>query len=214
MGIVQRLSFKDQAFQLREAAVLDATTRILASRGFDLMTMDEVAAEAGISKPVLYKHFDSKEKLAVAAMIRLLGDAIAVLDDQAADTPPRAQLQALLAWAVRLRLSGGMPLLPSTQSHVRGMLTRSLSYVAVAVRLHNRVKKLIKDARRQGQLQSALSDDTIAFSFYSRTCDPAVDYLRTYAKMSDDLIVEQLVAVYFCGIGAPALTEAPTRKRP
>jgi AcrR family transcriptional regulator len=36
----------------------------LASKGFDLMTMDDVAGEAGISKPSLYKHFKSKEDLA------------------------------------------------------------------------------------------------------------------------------------------------------
>lgn len=213
MGIVQRLSFKDQAFQLRETTVLDATTRILSTRGFDLMTMDEVAAEAGISKPVLYKHFDSKEKLAVAAMVRLLSGALAVLDEQAAEAGPRAQLEALLAWAVRLRLAGGMPLLPSTQSHVRGMLTRNLGYVAVAMRLHNRIKKLIKDARKLGQIQAHLSDDTVAFSFYARTCDPAVDYLRAYAKLSDDAIVEQLVGAYFGGIGTSGEPpSAPRRK--
>jgi AcrR family transcriptional regulator len=51
MGILGKLSFKDQTFRLREDAILDAATRILAGKGFDLMTMDDVAGEVGISNP-------------------------------------------------------------------------------------------------------------------------------------------------------------------
>ena len=42
MSIFGKLSFKDQAFKLREDSILDATTGILATKGFDLMTMDDV----------------------------------------------------------------------------------------------------------------------------------------------------------------------------
>ena len=71
-----RLSFKDQAFKLREDAILDAATRTLAAKGFDLMTMDDVAAEVGISKPSLYKHFKSKEDLVGEVMVRLVDGAL------------------------------------------------------------------------------------------------------------------------------------------
>ena len=80
MSILGKLSFKDQAFRLREDAILDACTRILVSKGFDLMTMDDVANEVGISKPSLYKHFKSKDDLACEAMVRLLDGAQEFLD--------------------------------------------------------------------------------------------------------------------------------------
>ena len=57
MSILSKFSFKDQAFKLRENAILDATTAVLGSKGYDLMTMDDVAGAVGISKPSLYKHF-------------------------------------------------------------------------------------------------------------------------------------------------------------
>mgnify|MGYP002145074998 CR=1 FL=1 len=75
MSLLKRISFKDQAFQQREDAILDAATRILTNRGFDLMTMDDVATDVGVSKPSLYKHFKSKEELAGECMIRLLDGA-------------------------------------------------------------------------------------------------------------------------------------------
>lgn len=204
MGILKRLSFKDQAFQLRETAILEATTRILSTKGFDLMTMDDVATEVGISKPVLYKHFKSKEELAGAAMIGLLDGAIAELDAQAEDGQPVDRIAGLLAWAIRLRLAGGMPLLPSTSSHVRAMLMRNLGYVAAAVKFHNRMKKIVRDARKLGQLRKELPEDVLLFSFYARTCDPAVDYLRLYAKLDDDEIVRHMVQVSLQGIATPS----------
>jgi len=60
MSILSKFSFKDQAFKLRENAILDAATAVLGSKGYDLMTMDDVAGAVGISKPSLYKHFKSR----------------------------------------------------------------------------------------------------------------------------------------------------------
>jgi AcrR family transcriptional regulator len=200
MGIIQRLSFKDQTFQLREQAILQATTRILSTKGFDLMTMDDVATEVGISKPVLYKHFKSKEDLAGAAMIGLLDGALAELDAQPADMRPVDRIAALLGWAIRLRLAGGMPLLPSTSSHVRSMLMRNLGYVAAAVKFHSRMGKVVREGRKLGQLRKELPEEVLLFSFYARTCDPAVDYLRLYSKLDDDAIVRHMVQVSLQGI--------------
>ena len=140
MSILGRLSFKDQAFKLREDAILDAATRTLASKGFDLMTMDDVALEVGISKPSLYKHFKSKEDLAGAAMVRLLDGAQDFLDARPQNEPPLAQLSALLEWAMRVRLGGGLPFLPSASPQVREMLTRNLRYVAAVIKLNSQLK--------------------------------------------------------------------------
>ncbi|MBY0446029.1 MAG: TetR/AcrR family transcriptional regulator, partial [Burkholderiales bacterium] len=137
MSILSKLSFKDQAFKLRETAILDATTAILASKGFDLMTMDDVAQEVGISKPSLYKHFKSKEDLVGAAMIRLIDGALDYLEAMPAGLSPIQQLKDLLAWALRIRLEGGMPFLPSTSTHVREMLTRNLKYVMRVLKLNS-----------------------------------------------------------------------------
>lgn len=202
MSILSKLSFKDQAFKLRENAILDATTRILASKGFDLMTMDDVALEVGISKPSLYKHFKSKEDLVAEAMIRLLDSAQDYWDALPADSQPLQKLKILLEWAMRVRLEGGLPFLPSTSPQVREMLTRNLRYVAKVIKLNGTLKDAVKQAKKLGALRSDLPDDVILFSYYARTCDPAVEYLRTYAKMSDDEIVERMLAVYFEGVEA------------
>ena len=204
MSILGRLSFKDQAFKLREDAILDAATRTLASKGFDLMTMDDVALEVGISKPSLYKHFKSKEDLAGAAMVRLLDGAQDFLDARSQNEPPLAQLSALLEWAMRVRLGGGLPFLPSASPQVREMLTRNLRYVAAVIKLNSQLKKRVQAAKKAGQLRSDLPDDVVLFSYYARTCDPAVEYLRLYTKMDTEAIVAHMLSVCFEGLRPPA----------
>lgn len=199
MSILSKFSFKDQAFKLRESAILDATTVVLGSKGFDLMTMDDVAGAVGISKPSLYKHFKSKEELVGEALIRLLDGAI----DQVAKLDPTLnpvqKLSSLLEWALRVRLGGGLPFLPSTSPHVRDMLMRNLKYMLRVAKLNRQLEGLVQQAQKAGLLNPKLPTDAILFSYYARTCDPAVDFLQKFSKMSDDDIVRHMLTVAFDG---------------
>jgi AcrR family transcriptional regulator len=46
---------------IREAQILDAADRLLASKPFTDLTMDDIARQAGLSRSALYFYFDSKE---------------------------------------------------------------------------------------------------------------------------------------------------------
>jgi AcrR family transcriptional regulator len=214
MGVLGKLRFKDQAFKLREDAILDATARLLAAKGFDLITMDDVAEEVGLSKPSLYKHFKSKEDLVTEAMIRLLDGALAYLAELPDELGPSGRLRSLLEWVLRVRLSGGLPFLPSTSTHVRAMLTNSLRYVARALKLHRVLDAIVTDAKKLGELRKELPNDVILYSYYARTCDPAVEYLRFYGKYDDDAIVVQMLAVCFAGIAGTTARTDDQRTQP
>ncbi len=200
MSILSKFSFKDQAFKLRESAILDATTTVLSSKGYDLMTMDDVAGAVGISKPSLYKHFKSKEELVGEAMIRLLDGAIEQIAALDAGLTPVQKLSALLEWALRVRLGGGLPFLPSTSPHVRDMLMRNIKYMLKVVKLNRQLEALVKQGQKDGSLNAELPSDVILFSYYARTCDPAVEFLSKFSKMSDDDIVRHMLAVAFKGL--------------
>ena len=68
-----RPSFKAQMHQAREEAIVEATSRLLGIKGFETMTVDEVAATVGIAKASLYKHFAGKDDLCAAAMVHGVG---------------------------------------------------------------------------------------------------------------------------------------------
>ena len=200
MSILPRLSFKNQAFKLRENAILDAATAVLSQKGYDLMTMDDVAGMVGISKPSLYKHFKSKEELIGEALIRLLDGALEYVAALDAALSPLQKLSALLEWALRVRLGGGLPFLPSTSPHVRDMLIRNVKYMLRIMKLNRQLEALVKLAQQQGQLNRELPTDVILFSYYARTCDPAVEYLQKYSKMEPEDIVRHMLKVSFEGL--------------
>ena len=200
MSIIPRLSFKNQAFKLRENAILDAATAVLSQKGYDLMTMDDVAGTVGISKPSLYKHFKSKEELIGEALIRLLDGALEYVAALDTALGPLQKLSALLEWVLRVRLGGGLPFLPSTSPHVRDMLIRNVKYMLRIMKLNRQLEALVKLAQQQGQLNRELPTDVILFSYYARTCDPAVEYLQKYSKMEPEDIVRHMLKVSFDGL--------------
>ena len=82
----------------RREQILDAATRAFARAGFAATGLDEVAAEAGITHVILYRHFDSKADLYRAVLdraCRRLADATGA-DDFGGDAIP-ALVQAAAA---------------------------------------------------------------------------------------------------------------------
>ena len=84
----------------REQQMLDAAHALFAERGFAAVTMDEVAAAVGVTKPLLYTYFGNKDRLYLACMERA-GDALLasiVEAVQAADGPVDATARGLRAF--------------------------------------------------------------------------------------------------------------------
>ena len=52
----------------RREQLLGVALRVFAQKGFHNSSMNDVADAAGVTKPVLYQHFDSKRALYIAAL--------------------------------------------------------------------------------------------------------------------------------------------------
>ena len=91
-GPPDRLSRADRRVLIERAA-----TRLFAERGYAATSVEDVAAAAGISKPMIYRDFDSKRDLCVALLERyrdeLVAAPLARFDPAAADW--REQIAAM-----------------------------------------------------------------------------------------------------------------------
>lgn len=67
MGITER---KEREKEQRRSDILDAAEKVFFRKGYDQATMDDVAAEAELSKGTLYLYFKSKDDLYFAISLR------------------------------------------------------------------------------------------------------------------------------------------------
>jgi hypothetical protein len=71
------------------------------------------------------------------------------------------------------------------------------------LKLNKLLEEVVRNAKARGELRPDLPDSVILFSYYARTCDPTVEYLRLYAKMDKEAILDHLIGVFFRGVCLP-----------
>ena len=199
-------SFKLQMLQAREVAITRAVNRLLAEKGFDAMTVDEVAAEVGIAKASLYKHFSSKEALACAAMVQAMQRAQEFIcglesgDAQLLASTALAKLQALTRWTLGLKLSGQMPSLPSQNSSLRASLMASRPYMDALMQVSEILGTWVVKA--EGQVNPNLPPVAVLYTLYARACDPVLEFLKMSQLHTDEEIMDIVMATCFEGLNA------------
>lgn len=202
MGTVARLSFKEQMLAAREEAIIQSVNRLLAEKGFEAMTVDEVASAVGIAKASLYKHFPSKEDLAAAAMVRVMRRAQQFLDDVDPALAPLDKLKTVVRWTLQLQLAGEMPSLPSQNSSLRSALMEHREYLDALVRVSDTLGGWIEAAQREGALDPRLPPLGVLYTLYARGCDPVVEFLKAGGQHSHDEIVALVLSTCFDGLSA------------
>lgn len=205
-----RSSLKDQMQRVRQDAIVGAVNRLLATKGYDAMTVDEVAAEAGLAKASLYKLFSSKEELAGAAMVGVLDRALAFVDELRAKAEQAAQsggkvsaveqLQAVTRWAMATQLEGEMPSLPAHNSSLSASLQSNDAYMDRLISLSNRLSIWITEAQTSGQLNPALPPELVLYTLFARACDPVVALLKDSGQYTHEQILDWVLSTTFDGL--------------
>lgn len=193
-------SFKQQMLAARETAIIDVVNRLLAEKGFDAMTVDEVAFEVGVAKASLYKHFPSKEDLACAAMVRVMQRAVQELSELPATMAPIDKLKAAARWMMQLKLAGDMPNLPSQNSSLRATLTGNRAYVDALVTISDTLGQWIEAAQSAAQISSQLPAIAVLYTLYARACDPVLEFLKASELYSDEEILHIVETSCFDGL--------------
>jgi AcrR family transcriptional regulator len=106
----------------RRATIVEAAGRLFGDRGYDASRLDDIAAAAGVTKPIVYRHFDTKRALYLALLERHRDDlasfaAMIDAEEGTADERLRTVLDVWLtyveahsyAWRMLFRDTGGGP---------------------------------------------------------------------------------------------------------
>lgn len=166
-------------------AISDVATELIIRRGFEAVSMSDIAEAAGVSRKTVFNYFASKEDLVFdrdEEARALLREGMAAR----ARMPPLAAFQSL----VRDLLDGGHPLLRINAGAAAFWATVAASPVLVA------------HARR---LQAQLSDD-LAQLMADAAGRPAQD---AQARMGATMLLASMVAAYEKGLAAQRNGEDP-----
>ena len=63
-------SLKEREKEQRRSYILDAAEKLFFTRGYDNVSMDDIAREIGLNKATLYLYFENKESLFFAVVLR------------------------------------------------------------------------------------------------------------------------------------------------
>lgn len=177
----------------RKEAILEECTRLLSERGYDAMTLDQVAEAAGMAKAVLYKHFKGKEDLCCEVMVRGLGRAQEFLDGLPARMVPNQRIQAFVRWVVQAQLNSDAPLLAERKSEIRHALKASEPYQTALNELFVRLEEWIALAQASGHIHAGWPILVARQMLITRAVDPMVDALVDTQSYSHEEVVEWCV---------------------
>jgi AcrR family transcriptional regulator len=103
----------------RRALIVESAGRLFGRHGYDGARLDDVAAAAGVTKPILYRHFDSKKALYLTVLERHRDDLSGFAHVIPSEGPVKQRVRAVLevwldyvethayAWRMLFRDSGG-----------------------------------------------------------------------------------------------------------
>jgi AcrR family transcriptional regulator len=89
----------------RRRQIMAATLRVAADGGFSGLTVDAIAAEAGITRPVIYDLFGDLEGLLAATLADAVSRALGAVDQALPSVVPDAPPEAVLDTAMRAFLA-------------------------------------------------------------------------------------------------------------
>lgn len=181
----------------RERLMLEAAGEAFASRGFHGSSMDEIAHASGVSKPMLYRYFDSKEDL-YAAYLRATGRELVdrVRAPETRGQPPQVRLReglrAFLTYVAEHR-AGWAVLHGETAGPPAAQIAREVAELRARIIL---------------MLTNLFGDAAFAHAFAG-----AAESLATWWVNEPEASVDEAIALLMDIAQTPAATKQPAQHR-
>lgn len=179
-------------------SLTDIALRVFARKGYDAASMDDVAAEAGITKAGIYHHVRGKEELLARGLGRALDALYAILDEQGAKSGPAAgRLEHVIRRVVQ-----------TTTQHVpevtvlfraRGNSQVERDALERRRRFDRLVADLVREAQRDGDVRGDLDAGLLTRLAFGMS-NSIVEWYRPERPGDVAKLTDSLLAMLFEGI--------------
>lgn len=186
-AVATELGLRQRKKELTRQAIYEAARRLFADRGFDHVTVAEVAREANVSEVTVFNYFPSKEDLFYGGMHFFEEELLeAVRERKPSEAPVKAFRRKLLEsvdglrskerFAVIRKATEAYSASPSLYSHEREIVDRytrqlgevlggdieAMTVAAALMGAHRAVVDYVRARVREGVRGEALADDARA----------------------------------------------------
>lgn len=194
-------SLRERRRQLLREEILEATHRLMTERGYAAMSMEELAASVGISKPTLYSQFPTKEDLVAAMAARLLDRLFADVE-AAPDQSPLAQLLGLLRAIVLLQLERRATAIQLWMPEIIAILERNPVTRAQMARVDRVVVELARAAIAGGEIDPRADLASVVHIFYALLCAPSLGRGSSIEAPDPQVMADTVVNLFRRGLAS------------
>lgn len=165
-----RISRKDILQDFRTRSLLEATRKIIATEGFDAVTMERVARQAGITKGGIYLYFRNKDQMIFTALEAIASEMLREIETR---VDSQAHAWERLCQAVRAQLE-------SMERHRDILRTLLLVRWYLSDRREGKKWRRLLQYREQhlGRLKAILDDGLRRKIFYPMDTADAAFYIN------------------------------------
>jgi AcrR family transcriptional regulator len=145
----------------RRAQLLDTAAKVFAARGYNGATTAELAKAAGITEPIIYRHFKGKKEMFIALVERTGQQTIRDWEDSLRDfTDPAARISRLISANPMVAMRGRTPyrvivqaMMEVEDADIREALAEHVS------KLHAFLAHEVQKAQDSGQISKRFSPE-------------------------------------------------------
>ena len=187
-----RLSAADRREQLLAVAL-----KVFAQRGYHSTSMNDIADAAGVTKPVLYQHFDSKRALYTATLEAVGASMISALTS-ATSASPSGKEQTAAGMVAYFRWVADDP--DAFSLLFGGGTRRDEEFAAVAQKVEKAAAELIAPLIEAGV--DADYQRMVAHALIGMSEGVSRHLIRSGQKIDPDTVGEQLASLAWAGLRA------------
>lgn len=193
------IGLRERQRRARAESILEAAFEIIVSEGYDALTMEGLAARLGISRQTLYHHFDSREDIALRAMVTWMDRGVDVIRKFDPSLTPIDRLRGVVRWLLvnRFRLTCG------TVAKVRHSLMPIKAhpiYREAFERRASAIEEIVVAAQRAGQLRRDLNSRLVVQMLLGLVSDASYEGLISDGLATPEEVTESVIDLFFKGL--------------
>lgn len=147
--------------------ILSCAVELFAAHGYDATSVQQVVAQAGVTKGALYHYFAAKEDLLFEIYHTLLGEQLACLDRIVGqDGDPATTLRDVISSLVETTAENSRAVMVFTREGSKLDEERWQTLRSEWRRYQDTVRGLIRDAQRSGAFTSHASPEVISWAIF------------------------------------------------